>query len=51
MRLEYIDRAYMGYFVLLVFRAILGLFGATVSKWPVTQNWLAIDRSELTFGA
>ncbi len=30
-------------FDILVFRVILGLCGATVSKWPVTRKWLGIE--------
>ncbi len=28
---------YMGYFDLLLFKVILGSFGAVVSKWPVSE--------------
>ncbi len=39
-----------GTFDLLVFKVILGSFGAFVSKWPVTQKRLAIEPTGMKFG-
>ncbi len=36
-----------GIFVLIVFRVILGSFGAIVTTWPDTRKWLAIGLIEL----
>ncbi len=40
----------MGTFDLLVFKVILRSFGALVSKWPVTQKWLAVEQNGLKLG-
>ncbi len=39
-----------GTFDLLVFNVILASSGALVSKWPVTQNRLAVERNGVKFG-
>ncbi len=39
-----------GTFDLLVFKVILGLFSALVSKWPVTRKTLAVEENEVKVG-
>ncbi len=45
-----ISKAYMLTFDLVVFKVILGSFGAIdVSNWPVTRQWLVIEKNGLKF--
>ncbi len=37
-------------FDLLVFKVILGSFGPPISKWCVTEKWLAIEWNGVKFG-
>ncbi len=41
---------YTGTFDILVFNVILGSFGALVSKWPVTQTQVSVQKSGVKFG-
>ncbi len=40
----------LGAFNLLVFKVVLGSFGAVGSKWPVSGKRLAIEGNRLKFG-
>ncbi len=40
---------YMGYLEPVLFKVILGSLGAFVSKQPVTQEQLTLERHEITF--
>ncbi len=41
---------YTGTFDLLVFKVNWGSFGALVSKWPVTQKQVSVEKSGVTIG-
>ncbi len=40
-----------GIFDIIVFQVILGLFGALVSKYPVTLKQVSVEKSGVKFGS